>query len=110
MKFEIVSQDENKLFDRKELKATFEFDGATPKRADIKVQLAGKIGAAPEQVVIRSITSQFGIRRINVLAHVYPSTDVAKKNEPYYILVREKLAEKKPKKQKKKATKAPVKR
>lgn len=108
MDLTIVSENENKLLERKEVRATVTFDTVTPTRKDIRTEMGGKLAASPDTIVLRNVKSEFGMKKINVLAHVYASPDAVKKSEPNYILVRDGLAEKKPKKQKVKA--APVKK
>jgi len=95
MNINIVSTNENKLYDRKEVRAEIAFDGPTPKRADLKQAIGGKIGANPELMVLRKVESSFGKKAVGVLVHVYANKELILKNEPRYISVREGLAEKK---------------
>ena len=105
MNINIVSTNENKLFDRKEVRAEVAFDGPTPKRAELKQAIGGKIGSNPELMVLRRVESNFGKKAVGVLVHVYATKELILKNEPRYISVREGLAEKKAKA--KKAAPAP---
>ncbi len=100
MNVTINSTDENKLLDRKEVKAEITFDGPTPKRADLKQAIGGKIGANPEMMVLRKVESSFGKKAVRVLAHVYATKELIMKNEPLYVQVREGLAQKKAKEKK----------
>lgn len=93
MEVKIESTTENKLLDRKEVEAFVHFDGATPPRKEIKSAICGKIGANPELVVLRSVASEFGIKRVRVSAHIYENADVLKRNEPEYITKREGMVE-----------------
>jgi small subunit ribosomal protein S24e len=100
MNVNIVSTNENKLLDRKEVRAEITFDGPTPKRADLKQAIGGKIGANPEMMVLRKVESTFGKKSVDVTAHVYASKELIMKNEPLYVQVREGLAQKKAKEKK----------
>ncbi|HIH23009.1 TPA: hypothetical protein HA238_04730 [Candidatus Micrarchaeota archaeon] len=110
MKVEITDTTENKLYERKEIKADVSFVGPTPKKAEIKTELAGKVGANPELCIIRKIKNEFGKQEVAVLMHSYESAETLKKNEPDFVLVREGLAQKKEKKKKVKKTAAPAKK
>src|SRR3989338_5511405 len=102
MKLHINSQNENKLFERKEIKAEVSFEAATPTRKDIKAEIGGKLGADQGLIVLRQVDNEFGMKKIDVLVHVYSNADAMKKFEPRHIMVRDGLAEKKAKKEKKK--------
>ena len=109
MNVNVVKSHENGLLSRKEVDAEISYDGATPKRADIKTALGGKIGVNPEMMVLYRVMSKFGSRMVKISAHIYHSKDALMKTEPTYIKVREGLMEK-PKKEKKVAVKAPPKK
>ena len=103
---EIVSKKENKLLNRNEVAVVVGFPAQTPSRKDLRAAIAGKIAANPDFLTLISVTNEFGIKRIKVLAHSYSNGDLMKKNELNYVLVRDGLAEKKPKKKKEKKTTA----
>jgi len=108
MNANIISSHENGLFERKEVEAEVFFDGSTPKRADIKSTIGGKIGANPELMVLYKVMSKFGSKSIRVLARIYHNKEKLMATEPTYLKVREGLMEK-PKKEAKKAA-APAKK
>ncbi len=103
MDIEIKSKKDNKLFQRKEILAYAYFTGTTPKRAELKAEVANKAVANPDHCILRSVENEFGLKRVKVALHTYESVDALKKFEPRYILVREGLEQKKAKKAKKKA-------
>lgn len=109
MSVTILSTNENKSLERKEIRADVSFEGPTPKRVDVKQLLCGKVAANPEHTVIRSIKSNFGRRIVHVTVHVYSGKDVLMKTEPDFIKVREGMMEKK-KKEKKVAAKSAAKK
>ncbi|MBI5227975.1 hypothetical protein HY988_05285 [Candidatus Micrarchaeota archaeon] len=100
MTIEILSTVDNKLFDRKEIEVQIAYGGPTPKRAEIKQLIGGKVGANPELMILRSVSSNFGKQMVKVVAHVYANKEMLMKTEPHYIKVREGMAEKKAKKAK----------
>ncbi len=105
MNVNVLATTENKLLDRKEIDAEISFEGATPKRAEIKQAMGGKIGANPELMVLREVSSTFGRSSVKVLAHLYPTKEQLMNTEPKHIKIREGLMEK----EKKVAKAAPAK-
>ncbi len=102
MKFEKIEETKNALFDRKEANAIISFTGPTPKREEIKKEICTKIGANPQLSVLSKIETSYGSTKINVTLHIYNDAETMKKSEPRHLMARDKLAEKKPKKEKKK--------
>lgn len=108
MNVEILSSRENQMFNRKEVEASVSFDAATPKRAELKAAISGKIAANPELMVLRKVAPSFGTKSVKVLAHVYSSKESLERTEPDYVKVREGMMQKKEKK--KKAASKPAKK
>lgn len=106
MEVEVKNKIDNKLFQRKEVLAYAYFTGTTPKRAELKAEVANKVAANPDNCVLRSVENEFGMKRVKVCIHAYESMDNLKKFEPRHVLVREGLEQKKQKKEKKKAAPA----
>jgi small subunit ribosomal protein S24e len=100
MNVNLVHTTDNKLLERKEVEAEVSFDGATPKRADLKSAIGQKIGANPELMVLRRVTNVFGRHSVKVVAHSYASKDALMNTEPVHIKVREGLMPKPEKKKK----------
>lgn len=108
MNVNIISTNENKLLDRKEIEAEVSFDAATPKRGQLKEAVGHKIGANPELMVLRKVVSSFGRHTVTVTAYAYPSKELLMATEPTYVKVREGMMQKPEKK--KKAAPAPKKK
>lgn len=108
MNVNILSTNDNKLLERKEVEAEVAFDAATPKRAELKSAISQKIGADPDLVVIRSVSSVFGRKTVRVLAHAYSKKEALMGTEPVHIKVREGMMAKPEKK--KAPAKAPAKK
>ncbi|MGB9719325.1 MAG: 30S ribosomal protein S24e [Candidatus Anstonellales archaeon] len=100
MKIDVREQRENKLLKRKEIIAYVEHGGATPKIGDVRQALVEKLGVKPELLVVLKVAQEAGKKEAKVFARVYSDKDGMFKTEPNHILVRNKLAEKKPKKEK----------
>lgn len=99
----ITSTKENTILGRKEISVKVSFDKGTPNRKEIKDSVCGKLGANPDTVVLREVKSEFGMKRISAVFHVYPTKEAALATEPRHILARDGMMEKKPKKAKKKS-------
>lgn len=106
MEAKIINSKDNQILGRKEITTDLSFEKSTPSRNEIKRFLCSKIGANPDSTVISNITSKFGTKSVIVTLHVYQTKEAALTTEPTYILVREGMAEKKPKKEKKAASPA----
>lgn len=99
MKIDIVSKNENKVMGRVEVNFKADHDGeATPSRDAVRTALAGALGVPKERVVVDEMGSKYGLGSTDGYAKVYDDVEVAKKNEKNYILVRNGMADKKPKK------------
>lgn len=107
MNVEILSSKDNQLLSRKEVEASVTFDASTPKRAELKQAIGGKIAANPDLMVVRKVSASFGAKSVKVLAYVYPSKESLMSIEPKHIKVREGLMQKE---EKKKAPAAPAKK
>ena len=89
MEVEVISSADNKLFDRKEVKAVVRFDGATPNRNDIRQAVATKLGLNPDMTVLNSVENAFGEKEIKVVAHSYNKMEKLMEVEPEYIRKRD---------------------
>lgn len=80
---EIVSETQNKLYDRKEVKAKFTHISATPSRKEVVEALAEKFGHK-DSIVIDKVTQHFGRKEAEVSAKIYDRLEDAQKLEPSY--------------------------
>jgi small subunit ribosomal protein S24e len=96
MEIEIIAKKENQMLDRTEVtfKAVHQMEG-TPKREDVRQMLSGLLKAPVERIVVDSMDSEFGKMETFGYAKVYKTKDGAMKIEREYVLVRNKLKEKK---------------
>jgi small subunit ribosomal protein S24e len=104
MEIEIQSKTNNSLFNRTEVYFIIHHEGeSTPKRDLIKSELAGKLNAKKENIMINFMKSSFGTTTTEGYAKVYNSLKEAKEREKDHILVRNGalVKEKKPVKEEK---------
>jgi small subunit ribosomal protein S24e len=106
MKVEVVDKVENPLFKRTEVKFKVDHAGApTPKRLEVRPQLAALLGVAEDLLVIDKLASTHGRQIASGIARAYSSREQLEKVEPKHLLKRglpkeakpEKAAEEKPK-------------
>lgn len=100
MNVSLISTSENRLLERKEVQAEVSFDGATPKRSQLKDAVCQKIAANPELAVLRKVASSFGRKAVKVVLHAYSAKEKMMATEPVHIKVREGLMPKPEKKKK----------
>jgi small subunit ribosomal protein S24e len=106
MELDIVSRKENPLLGRIELqfKLTHSKD-KTPNRSDVREQVATAVNSKKDRVVVDHMQTVFGKAETIGYAKVYDTPELAKKIERDHILVRNKLMDKKGKKDAKKTEK-----
>ncbi len=88
MTFKILSEENNKLIGRKEIRARIAYSGATPDRDSLRKEFKGK------NVVVRRIRPEFGSNSAIVDAVIYDSEEIMNKLEAEHI---KKRNEEKPK-------------
>lgn len=109
MEIEITSKVNNVLLDRTEVHFTVTHKGeATPSRDIIRSELADKLNVKKEDVIVKTVHPSFGNHKMKGYAKVYSSPDKSKGLEPDYVLIRNKLMEKKEKEKKPAAEKPAV--
>ena len=110
MDIEIVEQKQNPLLSRREVRFQVHHQGEkTPTRDAIREKLAAQMNSKKGNIVIDAMASAFGRSSTRGYARIYDTQEVLAKNEPHYILKRNKLEELKPKKVKKEAPAAAAK-
>ena len=83
MALKIENIDEKPLLARKEVSATFTFQGkATPSNADVRKAVAGELKVDEKLVVVKSIYTSFGTTEALIKAYAYNTEDDMKKIEP----------------------------
>jgi ribosomal protein S24E len=103
MDAKIIKNIENRVLGRKEITCEVSFSKSTPTRKELKELICGKVGAHPDMSVLREVHPTFGKQGLVATVHSYSTKEAVLKGEPHHLLVRDGLATKKPKKEKKKA-------
>jgi ribosomal protein S24E len=99
MEIEIESKRNNPLFNRTEVHFTVRHEGkGTPDRELIRSELAEKLNAKKENIVVHTIHSSFGNQESTGYAKVYTSVEKSKGWERQHILRRNKIIAKEEKK------------
>ena len=89
MKMEITEKKENKILKRTEVRFTIDHKGeATPSKGAVIEEIAKKMSAKKDQIVLNNIDSVYGNGISNGYAKVYESKEDALAIEPEYILKR----------------------
>ncbi|MCS7136001.1 MAG: hypothetical protein RMJ14_00145 [Nitrososphaerota archaeon] len=91
VKFSIVAQYYNKLLRRNDIKMLVEYDGATPKRAELLKLIADYLKVSEDRIAIVKMENLFGQHRISVHCHVYDTVEDKKKYEREYVLKRQEV-------------------
>ncbi len=89
MKIEILSEKENKPLARKEIEFRVDHVGATtPSRADIRDKIVAQFNADKATVVVRSLSTHFGIGVTRGTARIYSDPAQMKRVELNHIVQR----------------------
>ncbi len=96
MELKILEKKDNPLLHRVEVK--FEVShpkSKTPSRDEVRNLLAANLNADKNRVILDHMHTPFGSTTTMGFANIYDDVENAKKIEPDYILIRNKLIEKK---------------
>lgn len=89
MKVELVKKTDNPLFKRTEIEFKVDHPGApTPKRLEVRAQLASLLGSSEELLVIDKLASTHGRQMASGLARLYGTREQLNEMEPAYLLKR----------------------
>jgi len=90
MELKLLSQFENPLLQRKEIKVVAVFEASTPSREQIKNEACKKFNLPEETTVIKKIFQEKGIKRAICFLNVYNSKEAMLQIESQYLLQRKK--------------------
>lgn len=89
MKIEILQETENKPLARKEIEFRVEhLGGTTPSREDVRSKIVAQFDADPASVVIRTMSTKYGIGITDGVARIYSNPDQMNKVELDHIIKR----------------------
>ncbi|MCD6275701.1 MAG: 30S ribosomal protein S24e [Thermoplasmata archaeon] len=96
MELKIIEKRENPLLHRLEVQfEVVHIKDKTPTREDVRNLLAANLNAEKNRVVLERMHTSFGAPVTRGFAKIYESVEHALKTEPEYVLLRNKLIEKK---------------
>ena len=93
MDIEVVSEEENPMLHRRDVRFEVVHDEASPSRLSVRDSLAAKLNKDAEEVVVHSIDTKFGMRKSLGYAKVYDTPEAAADVEQEYMLDRNKIGD-----------------
>ncbi|MEM3897115.1 MAG: 30S ribosomal protein S24e [Nitrososphaerota archaeon] len=93
MNIEVIEDRVNPLLSRREVEAIIIYESGTPKREEVREEVAKKYNVEKERVIIEKMESLFGARKARTHIHIYDSIEYAKKYERKHILKKHGLLE-----------------
>lgn len=91
MDVEIISQEENPMLHRTDVTFEIVHDEATPSRLSVRDSLAAKLDRDSNEVVIREMSTKYGMRKSVGTAKVYDTAEFALDVEQKHMLERNKI-------------------
>jgi small subunit ribosomal protein S24e len=91
MEIDVISEDENPMLHRTDVRFEVVHEEATPSRLSVRDSLAAKLNKDSGEVVVHELDTKFGMRKTIGYAKVYDSPEFAKDVEQEYMLERNKI-------------------
>ena len=91
MELDIISEDDNPMLHRSDVRFEIAHEEATPSRLSVRDSLAAKLNKESDEVVIHDLDTKFGMRKTVGYAKVYESPDFARDIEQDHMLDRNKI-------------------
>lgn len=93
----ITEKKDNVLLQRLEVQGQLRFEGATPRKAEIRTLLGKQLSVDPELITLQGVRARFGHQAADIIAAVYPSQEVKRKYTVLTKHMKQKLEEEKKK-------------
>jgi len=93
MDIDIVSDEENPMLHRRDVRFEVVHDDASPSRLSVRDSLAAKLNKDAEEVVVHSVDTKYGMRKSMGYAKVYDNPEDAADVEQEYMLERNKIGD-----------------
>ncbi|MEM1976831.1 MAG: 30S ribosomal protein S24e [Nitrososphaerota archaeon] len=93
MNIEVIEDRVNPLLSRREVEVIIIYESGTPKREEVREEVAKKYNVEKERVIVEKMESLFGARKARAHIHIYDSIEYAKKYERKHILKKHGLLE-----------------
>ena len=91
MEIDIISEDDNPMQHRIDVRFEIAHEEATPSRLSVRDSLAAKLNKESDEVVVHDLDTKFGMRKTVGYAKVYESPDFARDIEQDHMLDRNKI-------------------
>jgi small subunit ribosomal protein S24e len=91
MEIEVISEDENPMLHRTDVRFEITHEDASPSRLSVRDSLAAKLNKDSDEVVVHTLDTKFGMRKTVGYAKVYESPEFARDVEQDYMLDRNKI-------------------
>jgi small subunit ribosomal protein S24e len=91
MEIEIIEEVENPMLHRTDVRFAVVHEEATPSRLSVRDSLAAKLNKDSSEVVLRELSTKYGMRKTIGFAKVYDSPEAAIDVEQDYMLERNKI-------------------
>ena len=95
MNIQVITDEKNPLFKRREITAKLGYEDKTPSRLEIRKEVAKKLGTKEELVVIKRITPDYGTPAAKCEANIYDDEKSLKELEEEHMVNRHLPKEKK---------------
>jgi small subunit ribosomal protein S24e len=91
MEIDVISEDENPMLHRTDVRFEVVHEDATPSRLSVRDSLAAKLNKDSAEVVVHELDTKFGMRKTVGYAKVYDNPEFAQDVEQEYMLERNKI-------------------
>ena len=91
MEIDIVSEEENPMLHRTDIRFEIVHEDATPSRLSVRDSLAATLDKDSDEVVIHELDTKFGMRKTVGDAKAYETPEHARDVEQEYMLERNKI-------------------
>jgi small subunit ribosomal protein S24e len=91
MEIDIISEKENPMLHRRDVRFEVVHEDATPSRLSVRDSLAAKLNKDADEVVVRAVDTKYGMRKSIGYAKVYDTPEQAQEVEQSYMLDRNKI-------------------
>ena len=91
MEVEILSEEQNPMLHRSEVRFQIVHDESTPSRLSVRDSLAAKLDKDSSEVVVHEMNTKFGMRKTVGYAKVYDNSEYARDVEQDHMLERNKI-------------------
>jgi small subunit ribosomal protein S24e len=91
MEIDIISEEENPILHRRDVRFEVVHEDATPSRLSVRDSLAAKLNKDANEVVVHAVDTKYGMRKSIGYAKVYDTPEQAREVEQKYMLERNKI-------------------